>query len=230
MTTDANIRFEDWEAEQMKDPEFRAAVKELEPEYQAAREEYRGELAALKKKIANMERWIAWRDELLREALKQIGVEWHPILLLPAVGYRRLVYEYNRAKERVLELEAEVHALGTMLDCHWEREEMDRHLRHRVQRALRCFASVLVSNDPKAYAKAFGWAPQRLRKLVDDMHPPSVNSRGRREGAVSDTAKQRCICGEELDALGICKALPYFSNPLPRQANKAEQAAKDNAE
>ena len=31
------IRFEDWEAEQMRDPEFRAAVEELEPAYQVAR-------------------------------------------------------------------------------------------------------------------------------------------------------------------------------------------------
>ncbi len=31
------IRFEDWEAEQLKDPEFRAAAEELEPEYEAAR-------------------------------------------------------------------------------------------------------------------------------------------------------------------------------------------------
>lgn len=35
--TNANIRFEDWEAEQMRGPEFRAAIRELEPEYQAAR-------------------------------------------------------------------------------------------------------------------------------------------------------------------------------------------------
>jgi transcriptional regulator with XRE-family HTH domain len=33
----ANIRFEDWEAEQMRDPEFRAAAEELEPAYQVAR-------------------------------------------------------------------------------------------------------------------------------------------------------------------------------------------------
>lgn len=32
-----NIRFEDWETEQMQDPEFRAAAKELEPAYQVAR-------------------------------------------------------------------------------------------------------------------------------------------------------------------------------------------------
>ena len=32
-----NIRFEDWEAEQMRDPEFRAAAEELEPAYQVAR-------------------------------------------------------------------------------------------------------------------------------------------------------------------------------------------------
>lgn len=30
------IRFEDWEREQMKDPEFRAAVQALEPAYQIA--------------------------------------------------------------------------------------------------------------------------------------------------------------------------------------------------
>jgi predicted transcriptional regulator len=33
----ANIRFEDWEAKQMQDPEFRAAAEELEPAYQVAR-------------------------------------------------------------------------------------------------------------------------------------------------------------------------------------------------
>jgi len=33
----ANICFEDWEAEQMRDPEFRAAAEELEPAYQVAR-------------------------------------------------------------------------------------------------------------------------------------------------------------------------------------------------
>ena len=35
MTT--NIRFEDWEAEQLRDPEFREAAEELEPAYQVAR-------------------------------------------------------------------------------------------------------------------------------------------------------------------------------------------------
>ena len=35
MTT--NIRFEDWEAEQMRDPEFREAAEALEPAYQVAR-------------------------------------------------------------------------------------------------------------------------------------------------------------------------------------------------
>ncbi len=37
MSANTNIRFEDWEANQMKDPEFRAAVEELEPAYQVAR-------------------------------------------------------------------------------------------------------------------------------------------------------------------------------------------------
>jgi transcriptional regulator with XRE-family HTH domain len=37
MNTISNIRFEDWEAEQMQDPAFRAAVEELEPAYQIAR-------------------------------------------------------------------------------------------------------------------------------------------------------------------------------------------------
>jgi predicted transcriptional regulator len=32
-----NIRLEDWKAEQMQDPEFRAALEELEPAYQVAR-------------------------------------------------------------------------------------------------------------------------------------------------------------------------------------------------
>ncbi|RLC89368.1 MAG: transcriptional regulator [Chloroflexi bacterium] len=37
MSTSSNVRFEDWEAEQMRDPEFRAAAEELEPAYQVAR-------------------------------------------------------------------------------------------------------------------------------------------------------------------------------------------------
>jgi len=37
VTTNTNICFEDWRADQMKDPELRAAREELEPEYQAAR-------------------------------------------------------------------------------------------------------------------------------------------------------------------------------------------------
>ena len=37
MSTSSNVRFEDWEAEQMKDSEFRAAAEELEPAYQVAR-------------------------------------------------------------------------------------------------------------------------------------------------------------------------------------------------
>lgn len=32
-----NLRFEDWEAEQMWDPEFRAVAEELEPAYQDSR-------------------------------------------------------------------------------------------------------------------------------------------------------------------------------------------------
>ncbi|MGA9351466.1 MAG: hypothetical protein WBW48_22020 [Anaerolineae bacterium] len=36
-SNNANLRFEDWEAEQMKDPGFRAAVEELESAYQVAR-------------------------------------------------------------------------------------------------------------------------------------------------------------------------------------------------
>lgn len=32
-----NIRFEDWEAQQMQDPEFRAKAEALEPAYQVAR-------------------------------------------------------------------------------------------------------------------------------------------------------------------------------------------------
>lgn len=35
--TISNVCFEDWEAEQMQDPEFRAAVEELEPAYRAER-------------------------------------------------------------------------------------------------------------------------------------------------------------------------------------------------
>lgn len=31
-----NIRFEDWEAQRMRNPEFRAAAEELEPSYQVA--------------------------------------------------------------------------------------------------------------------------------------------------------------------------------------------------
>jgi predicted transcriptional regulator len=37
MRAKASIRFEDWEAEQMKDPQFREAAEELEPAYQVAR-------------------------------------------------------------------------------------------------------------------------------------------------------------------------------------------------
>jgi len=37
MSANTNIRFEDWEAEQVRDPEFRAAAEELEPAYQIAR-------------------------------------------------------------------------------------------------------------------------------------------------------------------------------------------------
>ncbi len=37
MSTSTNIRFEEWEAEQMQDPKFRAAAEELEPAYQVAR-------------------------------------------------------------------------------------------------------------------------------------------------------------------------------------------------
>lgn len=37
MNTISNIRFEDWEAEQMLDPAFRTAIEELEPAYQVAR-------------------------------------------------------------------------------------------------------------------------------------------------------------------------------------------------
>lgn len=37
-----NIRFEDWEVEQMQDPEFRAAVEKLEPAYETACDEILG--------------------------------------------------------------------------------------------------------------------------------------------------------------------------------------------
>ena len=37
MRPKANIRFEDWEAEQMRNPDFSAAAEELEPAYQVAR-------------------------------------------------------------------------------------------------------------------------------------------------------------------------------------------------
>jgi hypothetical protein len=36
-SNNANLRFENWEAEQMKDRGFRAAVEELESAYQVAR-------------------------------------------------------------------------------------------------------------------------------------------------------------------------------------------------
>ena len=39
MDTVSNIQFDDWEAEQMQDPEFRAEVEALEPAYQAAHSE-----------------------------------------------------------------------------------------------------------------------------------------------------------------------------------------------
>jgi transcriptional regulator with XRE-family HTH domain len=37
MSTNPGIRFEDWEAEQLQAPEFRAAVERLEPAYQVTR-------------------------------------------------------------------------------------------------------------------------------------------------------------------------------------------------
>ena len=37
MSATSTIRFEDWKAEQMRDPTFRAAVEALEPAYQIAR-------------------------------------------------------------------------------------------------------------------------------------------------------------------------------------------------
>jgi transcriptional regulator with XRE-family HTH domain len=37
MSANPSIRFEDWEAEQMQDPEFRDAVERLEPAYQVTR-------------------------------------------------------------------------------------------------------------------------------------------------------------------------------------------------
>ena len=37
MSANHNVRLEDWEAEQMQVPEFRAAAEELEPAYQVAR-------------------------------------------------------------------------------------------------------------------------------------------------------------------------------------------------
>jgi len=37
MTTNTSVSFEDWKADQMKDPELRAALEELEPAYQVAR-------------------------------------------------------------------------------------------------------------------------------------------------------------------------------------------------
>jgi len=207
MTSNIIIHFEDWEAERMKDPEFRAAVEELEPAYQAA-------WLRIRKRL-----WAIGQEGRSR-ALEYDGdpiEDLHHILPedLSAEEWQSIISGAYGLKEQVLELEAEVHTLSTMLDCQWGEEKMDRHLRHKAQRALRCFASVLVSNDPKVYAKAFGWTPQRLRKLVDDMHPPSVDLQEGREETASDAAKQCCICGKELDALGICKALPHFSNPPP---------------
>jgi transcriptional regulator with XRE-family HTH domain len=37
MSVETNVRFEDWEAEQMQDAEFQAVAEELEPAYQVAR-------------------------------------------------------------------------------------------------------------------------------------------------------------------------------------------------
>ena len=37
MSAKPNVRFEDWETEQMGNPEFRAAAEELEPAYQVTR-------------------------------------------------------------------------------------------------------------------------------------------------------------------------------------------------
>lgn len=52
MNTNPNIRFKDWEAEQMQDPEFRAAVEELEPAYQVAR--LRIKRGLTQKQLANL--------------------------------------------------------------------------------------------------------------------------------------------------------------------------------
>lgn len=37
MNAKTNVQFEDWETDQMKDPQFREAAEELEPAYQVAR-------------------------------------------------------------------------------------------------------------------------------------------------------------------------------------------------
>ena len=58
-----NIRFEDWEADQMRDPEFRAAAKELEPAYQKAQRRIikKSKVA----KVANMAKVSVFPEDVL---------------------------------------------------------------------------------------------------------------------------------------------------------------------
>lgn len=64
MNVNPNIRFEDWEAEQMQDPGLRAAAEKLEPAYETARDEILGSDA----------KWRPSRCTLKRGAVEMNGI------------------------------------------------------------------------------------------------------------------------------------------------------------
>lgn len=53
---------------------------------------------------------------------------------------------------------------------------MDEWVRLKAQRALRCAASALAQDDPKAYARKLGWTSDELRKLVDAMYETPLST------------------------------------------------------
>jgi transcriptional regulator with XRE-family HTH domain len=100
MSVNANVRFEDWEAKQMEDREFRAAAEELEPAYQVARlrimrglsQEQLAELVGTKQpSIARLESGkVEPRLSFLRRVVEALGgrleVRITPLEEAPATG------------------------------------------------------------------------------------------------------------------------------------------------
>lgn len=100
MSVNANVRFEDWEAKQMEDREFRAAAEELEPAYQVARlrimrglsQEQLAELVGTKQpSIARLESGkVEPRLSFLRRVVEALGgrleVRIAPLEEAPATG------------------------------------------------------------------------------------------------------------------------------------------------